>query len=108
MEMEALLDIPFWNFLLSVTIAVEGAVAIGLQWMRPRVPSRPQVLTLLGITVICGLLMVDTSVAQVWQVANQQVISGVSVITFLAIMFRFAIFTGLTIYLWHEWKEEGE
>ena len=106
--MDTLFDIPFWNFLLSLAIAVEGAIAVGIQWTRPRTPSRPQVLTILGVTFIGGLLMVDTSIAQVWQVANQAVLPGVSVITFLAILFRFTIFTGLTIYLWHEWKETSD
>ena len=106
--METLFDIPFWNFLLAVVIAVEGAIAIGIQWTRPRTPSRPMVLIALGVILISGFLGMDTSVAQVWQVANQTVVSGVSVITVLAILFRFTIFTGLTIDLWHEWKESSD
>lgn len=106
--MDTLFDIPFWNFGLSVAIAVEGSFAFFLMWTKPKAITRPQMLILLGIVVLAGYLMVDTSAAQVWQVSTQQVLPGVSAVTFLAILLRVAIFVGLSTYLWTEWKDQGQ
>ncbi len=102
---DLLVDIPFWNLVLGVILGVEASLLFMLGWTRPKISKITQKRIGLGVVVLFAYLGVDTSIAQVIQVATNEVLAGLSVVTFIAILLRFAILVGLSTYLWHEWKE---
>lgn len=98
-------DLPLWNLFLSTIIASEATIIFLLRWTRPRVSHRPQSMIGLSVIALFAYLAVDTALGQVVQHVSGETLPTLSMITFIAIMFRFAIFFGLTVFLWHEWVE---